>query len=416
MKANVLISGAGVSGLALAYWLDRAGFATTVVERAPELRRGGQAIDIRGVALDVTEAMGLLAPARALRTRLKGMSMLDAQGNEIDRTEERTFSGGPLNTADFEIFRDDLCEVLMGALSDDIEWIYDDSILALDDQGDRVMVRFERGAPRAFDLVIGADGTYSNVRRLCFNDEASVVRPLNMILALFTTPNQIALKDWQLGHREGGVGYIIYPSLDQTTLRVAVGFEAPSPALPRNDTEAQKRLVTQRCESLGGDIRGLIDAMQTTDDFHYNELAQIRMPSWSKGRVALAGDAAHCASPFSGQGTSLALVGAAVLAYSLARHWPNPSHAFAEYEGRMRPYVDLNQAIVDMERKGPIPDAQMEAAKHGIEVDDLLSDLLAGSDHAHAWLARPHGADNACLDEAVRTEHGEHIVDRARGA
>lgn len=416
MKANVLISGAGVSGLALAYWLDRAGFATTLVERSPELRRGGQAVDIRGVALDVVEAMGLLGAAKALRTQLKGMSMLDAQGNEVDRSEERTFSGGRINIGDIEVFRDDLCELLAGALGEDVEWLYDDSIRAIDDKGDQVVVSFEKGATRSFDLVIGADGTYSNVRRLCFDDEACVVRPLNMVLALFSTPNLIDLKDWQLGHREGGVGYIIYPSLDQDSLRIGVGFTAPVPALPRSDMAAQKRLVAAHCEHLGGDIPKLIAAMQTTDEFYYNELAQIRMPAWSKGRVALAGDAAHCASPFSGQGTSLALVGAAVLAYSLAQHWPNPAHAFAEYEERMRPYVDLNQALVDMRRNGPMPDEQMDAAKNGIEIGDLLDGLLAGSDHTHAWLARPHGTDDTGFGETVGTEHGEHIVDRARGA
>ena len=376
MNGKVLISGAGVAGLALAYWLDREGFTTTLVERSPEFRRGGQAVDIRGVALDVVNAMNLLDDARALRTQLKGMSMLDADGNETQRTEERTFSAGRLDSDDIEIFRDDLCELLMGAMSDRVEFIYDDSIRSIDDQGDRVAVTFASGLDRQFDLLIGADGIYSNVRKQCFDDESTVVAPLGVVLALFSTPNLINLIDWQLGHREGGVGYVIYPSHDKRELRIGVGFAIPEPAVARGDTEAQKRLVADQCAHLKGDFPRFIDAMKVTDQFYYNELAQIRMPSWSKGRVVLAGDAAHCASPFSGQGTSLALVGAFVLVRELVRHWDHPAQAFAAYEHRMRPYVNLNQALVDLSREGPMPDDLMTEAKNGIDLGDLLNELV----------------------------------------
>lgn len=188
MNGNVLISGAGVAGLAAAYWLDRAGFTTTLVELSPAFRRGGQAIDIRGVALDVINAMGLLDDARALRTQLKGMSMLDADGNEVHRTEERTFSAGRLDSEDIELFRDDLCELLMGAMSDRVEFIYGDSIAAMEDRGDGVAVTFGSGLNREFDLLIGADGIYSNVRTKCFADESSSVFPLGTVLALFQPP------------------------------------------------------------------------------------------------------------------------------------------------------------------------------------------------------------------------------------
>jgi 2-polyprenyl-6-methoxyphenol hydroxylase-like FAD-dependent oxidoreductase len=373
MNAKVLISGAGVTGLALAYWLDRAGMAVTLVERSPGFRRGGQAVDIRGVALDVVNAMGLLDEARALRTRLKGMSMLDAEGNEVDRTEERTYSAGRLDSDDIEIFRDDLCALLMKPLSDRVEWLYDDSIRTIDDHADRVDVTFSSGLSRSFDLLIGADGVYSNVRKLCFNDESAVVFPLDVVLALFSIPNLIDLKDWQLGYRENNVGYVIYPSLDQRELRIGVGFEAPQPALARGDIDAQKRNVAEQCAYLKGAFPRFMEAMKTTDQFYYNELAQVRMPSWSKGRVVLAGDAAHCASPFSGQGTSLGLVGAAVLTHELLRAWHDLPRAFAPYETRMRPYVDLNQALVDLTRKGPMPDEQLTAAKNGIDLSDVLA-------------------------------------------
>jgi len=375
---TILISGAGVAGLAVAYWLDRAGYAATVIERAPALRRGGQAIDIRGVALDVTKAMGLLEDARALRTRLKGMSMLDADGNEIQRTEGRTFSAGRLDSDDIEIFRDDLCELLLGKLGSQVEFLYGDSIAALAQTDERVAVTLASGGHREFDLVVGADGVYSNVRKLCFADESAVVRPLGMALALFSVPNLINLKDWEIGHRQGGVGYVIYPSRDQQALRIGVGFGLPAGGVSRTDTAAQKQLVAAQCAHLKGDFPLFLQAMQTTDQFYFNELAQVCMPAWSRGRVVLVGDAAHCASPFSGQGTSLALVGAFVL----VRKWVRESAcdgksypaAFAAYEARMRPYVTLNQALVDLARQGPAPDDQMTAAKNGIDLSDLLKD------------------------------------------
>jgi len=376
MNGKVLISGAGVTGLALAYWLDRAGFTTTLVERSPGFRRGGQAVDIRGVALDVVNAMELLDEARGLRTRLKGMSMLDADGSETQRTEERTFSAGRLDSEDIEIFRDDLCELLMGAMSDRVEFIYDDSIRTIDDQGDSVAVTFATGLNREFDLLIGADGIYSNVRKQCFDAESTFVAPLGVVLALFSTPNLIGLMDWQLGHRKGGVGYVIYPSRDKSELRIGVGFAAPESVVSRSDTETQKRLVAGQCAHLKGEFPRFIDAMNVTDQFYYNELAQIRMPSWSRGRVVLAGDAAHCASPFSGQGTSLALVGAFVLVRELVRQWDHPAQAFAAYEHRMRPYVNLNQALVDLTREGPTPDDLMTEAKNGIDLRDLLNELV----------------------------------------
>jgi 2-polyprenyl-6-methoxyphenol hydroxylase-like FAD-dependent oxidoreductase len=229
---------------------------------------------------------------------------------------------------------------------------------------------------RKFDLLIGADGIYSNVRKQCFDEESTSVRPLGVVLALFSTPNLINLIDWQLGHRQEGVGYVIYPSRDKSELRIGVGFAAPGSVVSRSDTEAQKQLVAGQCAHLKGEFPRFIDAMKTTDQFYYNELAQIRMPSWSTGRVVLAGDAAHCASPFSGQGTSLGLVGAFVLARELVRHQGDPTQAFAAYEHRMRPYVDLNQALVELTREPPTPDHLMTEAKNSIDLSDLLKQAV----------------------------------------
>ena len=201
-----------------------------------------------------------------------------------------------------------------------------------------------------------------------------MVKPLGAVLAFFGVPNSLDLKHWQLGHRADGVGYVMYPSREQDELRLGVGYGVEGNEVPRHDMAAQKAMVAKQCAGLGGFFPKLVEAMKETPQFYYNELAQIHMQQWSSGRVVLAGDAAHCASPFTGQGTSLALVGALVLAHSLARQ-PTPSDAFAIYEQRMRPYVALNQALLDMTREGPVPDKQMDRAKNGIDLGQIISEL-----------------------------------------
>ncbi|WP_114238774.1 FAD-dependent monooxygenase [Dyella sp. C9] len=369
---TVLISGGGVAGLALAYWLDRAGFNCTVVERSPELRSGGQAVDIRGVALDVIHTMGLYEEVCAMRTRLRGMSTLDIHGQEVERTEERTFSAGRLDSDDIEIFRDDLCRLLQDKAGERVSSLYGDSVQSITQDEHGVSVAFQGGEQRRFDLVIGADGIYSNVRGLCFGDEASFLRPLECVMALFSVPNLIDLSDWQLMYRDRDMGYVIYPSRDQHELRVCVGFGVEGSPVSRRDVRAQKARVAERCAALGGAFPRFLAAMHESPQFYYGELAQVRMPRWSDRRVVLLGDAAHCASPFSGQGTSLALVGSFVLGRELARTPDDPARAFAAYEARMRPYVDLNQGLVDLSREGHVPDELMTRAKHGIDLGDLL--------------------------------------------
>jgi 2-polyprenyl-6-methoxyphenol hydroxylase-like FAD-dependent oxidoreductase len=367
---TILISGAGVAGLALAHWLERFGYSATVVERAPELRGGGQAVDVRGVALDVVAAMGLLDEARDLRTHLKGMSVLDAGGAEVFRTDERTYSAGRLDGDDIEIFRDDLCNLLL-TKTFAAEIVYGDSVTSIESRDAGVAVSFERQATRNFDFVIGADGVRSNVRNLAFGPEDRFLTPLGVGLAFFSAPNFLDLKDWQLSFREAESGYVVYPNRDNSQLRAGIGFAA----LPSDDVRltvaAQKALVTQRCAHLLGDVPRMLEAMQSAPDFYFGVLAQVRMQGWSRGRVALLGDAAFCASPFSGQGTSLALVGAFVLASELAGTPENYASAFERYERRMQPFVLLNQNLVDPERQGPIPDELLDAAKNGIVLADL---------------------------------------------
>ena len=371
MNGRVLISGAGVAGPALGWWLHRLGFAPTLVERAAAPRTGGQAIDVRGVALDVLEHMGLRDRAHALRTHMRGASVVDVDGKETWRTQERSFSGGRFDGGDIELFRDDLVRLLCEATEGTAEYLWNDSITAVEQSEAAVRVTFERQRPREFDLLVAADGLHSNVRRLVFGEEEPFVQPFGIGLAIFSTPNLFHLGDWQVSYRDETSGYLIYPNRDNSELRVNLGFGLGSQAAWRLSVEDQKTLVAERCRHLRGEIPRLIQAMWGAQDFYLGDMALVKMSGWSRGRVVLLGDAGYCPSPFSGQGTSLALVGSYVLARELQRTPAEPVRAFERYESRMRPYVELNQALADPSRTDPTPDEVMERAKNGIVLDDL---------------------------------------------
>ena len=175
---RVLVSGASISGLTIAFWLARYGFDVTVVERAPHLRPGGQALDVRGPALMVAERMNILATLREHSTKLTGFSMVDADGKETHRSEERTLTGGRFESPDVEIMRDDLCRVLHEAAGNRVKYLFDDSIASLTQDPSGVDVTFERAAPRRFELIVGADGLHSRVRKLAFGPEKQFLRCL----------------------------------------------------------------------------------------------------------------------------------------------------------------------------------------------------------------------------------------------
>ncbi|MFF1648554.1 FAD-dependent monooxygenase [Streptomyces sp. NPDC058240] len=366
---TVLISGGGIAGPVLAHWLHRHGFGPTVVERAPGPRPGGQAVDIRGVALDVIERMGLLEQARGVRTRMRGMSILDPGGHEIDRSTESTFSSGRLDSDDIELLREDLVRMVQEHTRADAEYLFGDSIAALQEDGAGVRVDFVHGASRTFDLVIGADGLHSTVRRLAFGPEERFVHHLGSYLSVFGADNFLGLDDWQVWLRDGDAGFGIMSVRDNTELRIAFGFESGPLALDQRDSGALRRLVVDKLSSLSWEGARLAKAAEEAPDFYCDAMAQIRMDHWSRGRVALLGDAGYCPSPISGQGTSLALVGAHELADCLARTPGDHRAAFSRYERRMRPFVTLNQALATENPGGPASEASLAHAKNALSLD-----------------------------------------------
>lgn len=346
---TILICGASVAGPALAWWLQHHGFAVTLLEKAPTPRPGGHAIDVRGSALDVVAAMGLEDSIRANRTRMKGVSKLNAAGEEVWRSEEMTISGGSFASPSVEIIREDISRILLEALPTTVEMIFGDSVTGLVADDDGVRASFVHGADRRFDLVVGADGLPSAMRRMVFGPDSDFVVPFGIALAPFSAPNIIGLTDWQITYDTGRDSCMIYTAPGNRDLRVCFGFAVEIEDVP-TDRAGQIALVRERCAHMGWEIPRLLETIDDARDFYIGPMAQVKMDRWTKGRIALVGDAAYCPSPYTGQGTSLAIVGAYVLARELARSEGDFASAFARYDQTMRPFVEVNHAIAKLSR------------------------------------------------------------------
>ncbi|MBF6065935.1 FAD-dependent monooxygenase [Nocardia terpenica] len=336
-KTKVLISGASVAGPALAHFLHRGGCEVTVVERAPEPRDSGYAVDFRGEALDVLADLGILEEVRAHETAMRDTLLLDETGAEVGRLPATAFAG------ELEVPKRELTRILHARTANDIDYRFGDAVtvLAQDDSG--VSVEFDSGRSDRFDLVFGADGLYSGIRRLAFGPHADAVHHLGLSGAGFTTDNFLGLDHRGILQRANGTAVYLFSAADPARLTVSLTFATPSADLDRRDRADQEEALRSAFAEHGWEAPRLLRAMADADDFYFASTCQVHLPTWSRGRVALLGDAAYCAAPTSGAGTSQALIGARTLSRELLT--PNTTHttAFTTYESTLRPYITENQ-------------------------------------------------------------------------
>lgn len=339
---KILVTGASVAGPALAYWLSRQGMHVTVVERAPAFRDGGQTIDVRGAGRVVVQRMGLEELIRANTTHEQGIAFVDRHNRTKAFIGVNDFDGeGPI--AELEILRGELAKLLIQHSEDRVTYRFGDSIETLHDDGQQVHVRFAQGAEQVFDLVIVAEGIGSTTRNHVFGSEVQR-RPLDVYTAYFTLPREPSdgqIMRWY--NIPGGRCVCLRPDNLGTT-RAFLSFQQAPNGYEKLAPDAQKSLLKQRFADAGWETPRVLAGLDDTTDLYLEAVGQVKMPRWSKGRIALVGDAAYCASPISGMGTSLGLCGAYVLAGELGRH-ADHTQAFAAYETLMRPYVAQAQGV-----------------------------------------------------------------------
>ncbi|MCC5036327.1 FAD-dependent monooxygenase [Streptomyces sp. WAC 00631] len=391
VKRRVLISGAGISGPALAYWLHRSGCAVTVVEKAGGPRDGGYPIDIRGTATEVVRRMGILPHLRDAHIDSRRCTFLNADGSEVASVDPRALAGGA-GGQDVEVRRGDLAALLYALVREDVEFLFGDSAATLDQHGQGVDVTFRSGRQHTFDLVVGADGMHSQTRESLFGPEERFHRYLGYCFAVFTMPNTFGLSHELLVWNTPGKAAALYAVGDDDELHAFLNFHQPEPPFEAlRNPGAQRDLVDAVFAGAGWEVPGMVRAMRDADDLFFDTAGQIRMPRWSSGRVVLVGDAAYAPSFLTGQGTSLALTGAYMLAHALATHRDHTA-AFAAYERGLREFVAMNQDLAGKGAARLFPTTARALEQRNTMLRELVSLASAPAPPAHSALTLPEFA------------------------
>ena len=364
---TVLISGAGIAGSTLAYWLARHGFRPTVVEYARGLRSSGNPVDVRGPAMKVAERMGLMPRLRAADSNVTDMRFVNGAGRHVGRINLRAFQASA-GEREPEVPRADLASILLEASRDDAEFLWNDTIVSLDQDEDGVDVTFDRAEPRRFDLVIGADGLHSAVRRLAFGPETGFIHHMGIYVATLPIDGPVDNDRDVILYNSPGRMVSVHPSRGSAI----AAFMFRSPALPgfdHRDTEQHKGFVTSAFAEDSWRVPELLRHVRAAEDIYFDSVSQVRLPRWSNGRVAVLGDAASCLSLF-GDGSTLAIAGAHTLAEELAASRTDPQAAFRRYESRHRTLVDPKVGGFDSAASLLIP-----ATRRGITARNLATRL-----------------------------------------
>lgn len=335
---EVLISGASIAGLSAAWWMHQLGYLVTVVEKASQPRVNGAAVDFKGDAIEVVKRMGLYEQLRKHRLHC---DLIEFK-NEAGQTQH-SFQLPDGEGDEIEIERDAFVEVLFADLKPKVTFLFNTSITALDETPEGVAAQLVGGLTRVFHLVLGCDGVHSTVRKLWFGEEARYAHFLQAYGSI-TIVNKLLVKEGtQQIYRVPGKSIALNAYNGKTD--VVFNFVSEREiTFDYRDKAHQRQLLMAQFEDQGWRSAELLEELRQSDNFYFIEYYQIKMPSWTKGRVALVGDAAYCVSPAAGRGGSVALSGAAILADALHTHQGDYSRAFDDYNKTFRPFIDRLQA------------------------------------------------------------------------
>jgi 2-polyprenyl-6-methoxyphenol hydroxylase-like FAD-dependent oxidoreductase len=354
---RILISGASIAGPVLAYWLTRRGFDVTVVERAPVLRKtGGHAVDLFRPAMDISELMGVLPQVMEHATGTERLLLYRGSASR-PATIDYVKLLAAISDRHVEIMRDDLSEIYYDAGRDDVEYIFGDEITAIADDGH---VTFAHGTPRDYDVIVGADGLHSGVRQLMFGEDASLTDFLGAYLAVISVPKSLARDGESIGFVDVDRLAMIYTADHLDDARAVFIFRPASPVhYDHRDIPHQKTLLHNRFSELAPTVNEWLGELDRTPTFYFDSITQLQLTSWSRGRVTLVGDAGYCPGPAVGGSTSIAVLGAYVLAGELERAAGDHIAAFRAYERVMTRPVIGSRALARTMAKTILPGSQL---------------------------------------------------------
>lgn len=366
---NILISGAGIAGTALAFWLKKFGCNPTIVEIAPKLREGGYAIDFWGAGFDVAERMGILPDLSNVDLKLSELTFVDENDKRRGGMNYRKIIKW-MNGRAFTLLRSDLAKTIYKNLDKDIEIIFDDAISKIEQNENEVLVTFKNGNTRSFDLVVGADGLHSNVRNMVFGDEAQFEKYYGYYTASYTIPNPKGDKDFSM-FNVPRKQVALYPTNKNTSAVFYIFASSDKLTYNHHDIEEQKQILRNEFKNSGWKCTDLLAEMDAAPDFYFDVVSQIQMTNWSKNRVALVGDACDCPSLLSGQGSTLAMVGAYILAGELKNANGNFKVAFEQYQTIFKGFIDDKQLLAQKFAKQFVP-----KSKFGIWLRNVVVGLM----------------------------------------
>jgi 2-polyprenyl-6-methoxyphenol hydroxylase-like FAD-dependent oxidoreductase len=391
-RGSVLICGASIAGPTLALWLDRFGYEVTLVERASGPRKGGYAVDLRGPAMVVVERMGIVPRLTTSHVKVEKVTFLDEAGIPAGIIRPQAVSGGVAGR-DLEVPRTALMETILDAMGGEVTFIYNDSISAIDQDADKVQVTFASGKARDFDLVFGADGVNSTTRKLTIDPAADCLKYLGYCYVGFSIPNVFNVWNENVSWNIPGKAAVLFSTSDQSQANALLEFLTDNPPYDRMQSDDEVRaLFKEKFADYGWEIPKILELMDQADDLFYDGTTFVDLEQWSQGRVGLVGDAAYGPSFFTGQGGSLAMVGAYVLAVELLKA-DDHAAAFASYEATMRPFVATNRAMIEPLIAFLHPRTQAEIDHRNEEINQPVTAAGELGQEAHVSIELPDHRD-----------------------
>ena len=336
---KILISGAGIAGLTLGYWLNQFGFEVSIIEKSADLSREGYMIDFYGSGFDVAEKMGLLEQLRARHYPISRLTYVDGQGHRraaLDIDKMRAL----LSFRHFNFMRGDLAQVLCEAVQEAIPIQFGATIQTIQPLPDSVQFTLSDGSNQSFDLVVGADGYHSSVRELVWGSEKQFENYLGYYVSCGVIENFLDQRDAFFTHLEPERQAAVYTIHGD---RLATFMIFKSPQLHLNSRSTQFEALENRFGGIDWIVPELLTKMKTAENFYFDTASQIKMDQWHQGRVALVGDACQCLTLVSGQGASMAMAGAYMLATALHESGGDYQKAFHAYQTQLKPEIDRRQ-------------------------------------------------------------------------